>query len=131
MKSAFGQMRILLLIVVSLPLSVILFNDFIHSRPSPNDQLVHGQVVRREMSIGGWLRIQRPLLTIKLENSDVIVKASLATNGINDMPNIVTFYYSGDPNKEVYLQEEYNPIWGSIFFVVIFMFSLWYFVKRE
>ena len=131
MKSAFSQMRILLLIVISLPLSAFLFSDFIHSRPSPNNELVHGQVIRREMGLVGWLRIERPLLTIKIDNSDVIVQGSLSLNGINDMPDTVTFYYSGNPSREVYLQEEYNPIWGSIFFVVIFIFSLWYFMKRE
>jgi hypothetical protein len=93
----------------------MLFNDFMYGQPSPNDQLVHGQVISREMGLVGWLRIQRPLLTIQLENSDVIVKASLSMNGINDMPDNVTFYFSGDANREVYLQEEYNPIWGGVF----------------
>jgi len=68
----------------------------------------------------GWLRIQRPLLTIKTDNSDVTVQASLSLNGINDMPDIVTFYYSGDPVKKFIYKKNITQ-YGVPFSLLLFL----------
>src|SRR5574339_78346 len=89
-----------------------------YSRPSPNDQLVHGFVVNREMGTTTF-GIVRPILTVQIQETGETVYAVLSLSGINDVPNNVTFYYSGDPSQEVYLIEETNPIWGFMLFLTM------------
>ncbi len=123
--------KLLLVMVVGIPATIFLFVDFLHSLPSPTDRLVQGQVVGREMGTAA-LGIQRPLLTVQLDDADVLVQASLSMNDIDDMPDHVTFYYSGDPGREVYLQEETNPIWGTIILVIVLTGGfIWIFAGQQ
>lgn len=117
MKLTNNQIVVLIAIVLCIPFSILSFVDFMHVQSSQKNKLVDGQVVKREISLDS-LKMKRPLLTIQLADSDVFVKASLSMDGINDVPDSVHVYYSGDPNQEVYLQEETNPLWGFVFFIV-------------
>ena len=127
MKLTTDKIRILLLLIVSIPINIFLFNDFMYSRPSPNDHLVHGFVVKREMGTTTY-RIVRPILTVQIQETGEIVEAVLSLSGINDVPNNVTFYYSGDPSQEVYLREEVNPIWGFMIFLSMSVMLLGIFI---
>jgi hypothetical protein len=118
MKITADKIRILILLAFIIPVNIYLFNDFMYSRPSPNDQLVHGYVVKREMGTTTF-GIVRPILTVQIQDTGENVNAVLSLSGINDIPANVTFYYSGDPSQEVYLLEETNPIWGFMLFLIM------------
>jgi hypothetical protein len=50
-------------------------------------------------------------------DTHTIVAAVLLSDGIDDIGDLVHFYYSGDPTDEVYLVEESNPLWIALFLV--------------
>src|SRR5262249_29597640 len=99
-------------------LGLLFLLDFVHSFPKPGEQVVNGKVVSRAMLQSAW-GIQRPVLTIQVEGTNDMVKAELSANALKDLPDDVTFSYSGDPSREVFLQQETNPIWGALFLLLL------------
>ncbi len=130
MKLTNNQIVVLIAIALCIPFSILSFVDFLHVQAAQTNELVQGEVVKREISLDS-LKMKRPLLTIHLADSDIFVKASLSMDGINDVPDSVHVYYSGDPSQEVYLQEETNPIWGSILFIVLGGLLLFMYITKK
>ncbi|HEY7315487.1 MAG TPA: hypothetical protein VH643_39520 [Gemmataceae bacterium] len=93
------------------------FLDYVHGFPSPGDELVHGKVFMRQKGRGAW-GLQHPELTIKIEGKEDMVKAYLVGDSAEKIPDEVSFYYSGDPKKEVRLREESNPLWAALFLLL-------------
>jgi hypothetical protein len=91
--------------------------DYIHSLPSSGDELVHGEVFMRQRGADSW-GMEHPELTIQVEGKKDMVKANLRGDTDKKIPNRVSFYYSGDPNKEVHLREETNPLWAALFLLL-------------
>lgn len=89
------------------------FLDYIRGFPSQGDELVHGKVFMRQKGRGAW-GLEHPELTIKIEGKEDMVKAYLIGDTAEKMPDEVSFYYSGDPKKEVRLREESNPLWAAL-----------------
>jgi len=107
-----------LLMILALGASVIYFRDYITTRPDPSWPIVHGEVISRSMiRVGGIAR--RPYLRIRVVPSGPIVHAILATNAMQDIPDNVSFRYSGDPTKEVELLEETSSLAGALMFLGI------------
>src|SRR5262245_16113671 len=99
-------------------LGYIFLTDFIHSIPRSGDELVHGKVFMRQKMRDAW-GMEHPELTIQIDGKDVMVKASLMGTDMKKVPDQVSFYYSGDPNREVFLQEETSTIWGALFLLLV------------
>jgi hypothetical protein len=95
-------------------LGAYFFLDYIHGFPSQGDELVRGKVFMRQKGRGAW-GLEHPELTIKIEGKEDMVKAYLVGDTAEKVPDEVSFYYSGDPNKEVRLREESNPLWAALF----------------
>ena len=93
------------------------FQDYIHGFPSQGDELVHGKVFTRQKGRGAW-GLEHPELTIKIEGKEDMVKAYLIGDAAEKIPDEVSFYYSGDPRKEVRLREESNPLWAALFLLL-------------
>ncbi len=90
--------------------------DSFGSWPSSTDTLAQGRVIVRQMAPNRW-GIRRPELLIRIENTQVLVRASLALSGTDEVPDRVSFFYSGDPNREVLIREQVSPFWGALFFL--------------
>ncbi|HEY7153853.1 MAG TPA: hypothetical protein VH575_07820 [Gemmataceae bacterium] len=93
------------------------FLDYLHSFPSQGDELVHGKVFMRQKGRGAW-GLEHPELTIKIEGKEDMVKAYLVGDTAEKIPDEVSFYYSGDPKKEVRLREESNSLWAALFLLL-------------
>jgi hypothetical protein len=98
-------------------LGVYFLLDFVHGLPSSGDQLVHGRVLVRQKARDRW-GLEHPELTIQVEGKGDLVKANLAGDSTERIPDEVSFYYSGDPKKEVRLREETNPLWAGLFLLL-------------
>ena len=118
------RIKLLLVMLFALPLAALDFYDFAVHYPRDGWELKSGRVIMRALA-PTFLGIKRPLLTVRIDGTDTAVFASLASNAIDDLPAHVTFYYSGDPSKEVLLQEETNPFWVGLFFLVAPFAGLW------
>ncbi|HWA28204.1 MAG TPA: hypothetical protein VG734_21310 [Lacunisphaera sp.] len=118
------RLKLCFVMLFALPLAVLFFQDFAVHRPQAGWQLKSGRVTRREMAKTA-LGIKRPLLSVRIDGTDQSVQASLASNAINDLPERVTFYYSGDPAREVFLQEETNPLGIGLFLLLGPLFAWW------
>jgi hypothetical protein len=125
-------------LIILIPLCLIFggwcFKEWIKSWPEKNSHLVRGTVLREErFKLTPF--IVRPKLYIQLKDEKTIVHAILSVDGGDMQGQKVTFYYTGDPSKEVFLQEEDNPLWVgvltiSILILVIFL-RIWYKRKIE
>ena len=105
---------VLLCMAVAAPYCV----DYVKHVPTKKDRLVSGTVIRRE-SHDIFPSVSRPKLTVRISETGESVEAVLLADGINDFNDSVTFYYSGDPNEEVLLLEESNPLWIALAFTII------------
>ena len=79
-----------------------------------DNQLRSGIVVSKDFTKIGIMK--RPRLKIRINDKETIISAVLSMDGINDLPKKVSFYYSGDPKKEVYLLQETSALIVSLFF---------------
>ncbi len=119
--------------------------------PQPGEPLVQGHIINMEVQktiIQHYSKFNRePLysdnsyttyLTIKIVNTDTIVKTFVQEDWTGKAPEVVSFYYSGDPSKMVFLQEDTLPLrnmlsaWELVGFfllviIVIFMMILFIF----
>lgn len=83
----------------------------------------NGVVVERRMA-NIWYFVQRPKLRIQVEDTRETVYAILSMNAIHEIPDQVTFSFSGDPSAEVYLFEEDYPLWFALFFLLTPLLAL-------
>ena len=77
--------------------------------------IVEGVIIDGYRKKINWM-VTRPYLTIQIKGEDTTVNALLMQNGIADFPRNVSFHYSGNPNEEVYLEQESNPLHMVWFF---------------
>jgi hypothetical protein len=91
--------------------------DFVHGLPSSGAELVRGRVIMRQRARDDW-GLEHPELTIKVDGRDDVVRANLSADSAERIPDEVSFYYSGDPRKEVRLREETNPLGAALFLLL-------------
>lgn len=96
-------------IVGTLFFSVAGFVEWPRSRAGPNSVLTHGTVIKRG-STWQWGIFSRPELTIRIKDSNTVARAVLSSNNEHSIPDTVSFYFDGDPIKEVFLRQERNPL---------------------
>jgi hypothetical protein len=99
-------------------LGAYFLEDYIHSLPAAGDELVHGQVIVRQRARDNW-GLEHPELMIQVEDSPDMVKANLRGDTAEKIPNRVSFYYSGDPSREVHLREETNLLLPAALFLLL------------
>ena len=102
--------------VLAMPMVIIFLNEYVHSMPDSASMLVKGHVVERNTTIVYGV-FKRPVLTVQVDNSEDRVKALLMSDATTDISDDVSFYFNGYQGREVFLQEETNPI----FIVVLFL----------
>ncbi len=116
-------MQLLCVLPIGLIMGSVFLWEWYAVQPSNDDQLLSGKIV--EETIGKHLdHIERPALIIRIDDTDIMVKAILSMNGKGWRRDKVTFYYSGDPKKEIYLLEETNPKWIGLFFLLSLILGL-------
>jgi len=98
-----------ILLPICLLIGVIYTYEWFSIQPAMNDQIMTGKILGI---------IERTVLIIQLDESNICVNALLSMNGSNFYRDKVTFYFSGDPEKEVYLLEEHNPLYIGLFFLL-------------
>jgi hypothetical protein len=99
-------------------IAVYFLLDYVHGLPSSGAELVHGRVFMRQKGRDNW-GMEHAELTIKIDDTKDMVKANLIANSSEQIPEEVSFYYSGDPTKEVRLREETNPLWAALGLLLI------------
>lgn len=104
-QRALVSLACLALAVPALHLGWAFHRDEADSTPSLRYRLVWGSVVKREMAPQAH-RPYGPRLTIRLDDGPVLVHADLMNDRIDALPDRVSFYYSGDPSREVRLTQE-------------------------
>jgi len=86
--------------------------------PRPGYRLVEGRVVKKEVkkistaSSYGDSYSYEIFLTIKIVNTDTVLTARWNDASTNKIPDVVTFYYSGDPTERVSLLEDTSWLRG-------------------
>ncbi len=87
----------------------LFWSEYRNAQPEPGSVLTYGTVVRRESTqLQGGMK--RPVLYIHVPGESQPVRAILLANASGDIPNRVSFYYSGNPSLEVRLQQEDDPL---------------------
>jgi len=109
-----GVPLIWILLPISWCFGAYFLYEHINNSRKYDDQIYTGIVVSRDFTTIGIMK--RPRLNIKLNDRETIVSAVLSMDGINDLPEVVSFYYSGDPKKEVYLMQEASELIIFLFF---------------
>ena len=112
-------------------LGIFLALDAVKAHSHSSNTFVSGRVVGSQIQANQW-GISRPDLTIRINGTSTIVHASLSMNGVNEMPDEVSFFYSGDPSREVFLQQETDPLWGALlmFLAPLVVLLMIYFLER-
>ena len=117
--------RLYVVTVFAVPLCGMMLVDFFKRVETQRMPLLSGTIVRQLPKKSKWSF--RPVVEVKVDNKPFVVHASLIMDSLRSMPRQVTFHFSGDPNEEVHLQEETNPLWGASLFFLIpsVLFFLW------
>lgn len=97
------------------------------SLPKPGDRLVEGRIIKMEVqkTTSNAFRSSRRIvsydtfLTIKIVNTNTVVTTILDGDWTGRLPDVVTFYYSGDPTRRVFLQQDNSPLMGVVLFSII------------
>lgn len=110
--------KLYILLPLAWLLGVVLARDAVTARSHPHGTLVYGRVVGRQLQANQW-GVKRPLLTIQISDTTTLVHASLEMNSGENIRDSVSFFYSGNPSQEVYLQQETDPLWGALFFFLL------------
>ena len=105
--------KLYIFLPISWLLGLFLAMDVVKVHSHSSSALVYGQVVERQIHANQW-GISRPYLTIQINGTSALVHASLSMNSVDEMPDKVSFFYSGDPSREVFLQQETDPLWGAL-----------------
>jgi hypothetical protein len=71
--------------------------------------VVNGTVVSRSTVKTGYFTT-RGQLRVRIEPDGPEVMAILSLDSLRDIPQRVTFQFSGDPSREIVLQEESSPL---------------------
>jgi hypothetical protein len=111
----------LMLLFVAAPfawaLGVTFLLDYFRGLPSSDSREVRGTVFMRQRGKDAW-GLEHDELTITVEGTNDLVKANLIGDSGKNIPDEVTFHYSGDPAREVRLREETNPLWAALFLLL-------------
>lgn len=107
----YDRYRLYVVTVFAIPLGCIFLFDSVKRDQTQGMVLLSGAIVRELPKQGVWSF--RPVVEISVDNKPFTVKAQLAMDSIDSMPRQVSFFYDGDPNNEVHLREETNPLWGA------------------
>jgi hypothetical protein len=113
----YGSAILWILLPIAWALGAYLCYEWQTLRPGPDDELVTGEAVGREMT-KLWSFVPRPKLVVTSNKAPEPLYAVLSVDGMNDIPIVVSFYYSEDPTKEIYLQQESSPLWFGLFFIL-------------
>jgi hypothetical protein len=112
--------------------SLIFLIDYWNTRPDTTWPLVDGVVVeRRPVQVLGFAT--RTQLTIRVQTEGQHVHAVLSVNASSDIPDVVRFRYSGDPSREVFLEEESSSLTVGLVLLAlaIGLVVVWPFYQRE
>ena len=126
------KIRAVILAVLGFLVGVFLWFDYWESRPDASWPMVHGVVTDRSMiALGGF--VKRPHLTIRTEPNGPSVQAVLTMNAHESVPDTVSFRYSGNPSREVFLEEETSPLTGALLFfgLIVGLRALWPVYERQ
>ncbi len=130
----YGSAILWILLPIAWALGAYLCYEWQTLRPGPGDELVTGEVADREMT-KVWSFVRRPRLIVTSNRAPKPLYALLSVDGIDDIPTAVSFYYSGDPTKEIYLQQESSPLWFGLLFILApvlgLLFIGWYRRRRQ
>lgn len=122
---AYGRAILWILLPIAWALGAYLCYEWQTSRPAANDELIVGEIADKEMA-KVWSFVRRPKLIVTSDKVPKALYAVLSVDGIDDLPIAVSFYYSGDPAKEIYLQQESSPLVIGLFFILAPVFALWF-----
>lgn len=118
--------------VLGVVAGALLFADYVRNRPKASWRVVRGAVVERGSArLAGF--VKRPELTIRVVPDGPNVRAVLAMNSSEKIPDTVSFHYSGDPAKEVFLEEETSSLTGALLFFgsVVGLVLIWPLYERR
>ncbi len=105
-------------LIVALPFAVVLAawhaQEYLHVWGARNAPVVEGDVMRREQfrRSGG---IPAGRLSIRIVGTDTMVVAETNKQAMQELPDRVRFHYTGDPNREVFVEGEEHPLWVALF----------------
>ncbi len=109
------------LTLVALPLSWALGNillvEWLDTHESAAWRLASGEVIEHEQ-VTVYAVATRPKVTIRVDGSGETVHAVLSMNAADQVPERVTFRYSGDASREVQLLEEDDPLRYALLFLL-------------
>lgn len=88
--------------------------EYIHILGAVDAPIVEGTIVRRE-EFRRWGGVPAGKLTIELADQEVSVIARTNKEAMKKLPDKVRFQYTGDPEREVFIEGEEHPFWVALF----------------
>lgn len=114
---------LLIFSIFGIPIFISAALESFHMLKSSAYPLVSGQVVERT-EIERFGRSSLACLTIQIENNLNTVEAIMGFHASNHIPDEVSFHFSGNPDQEVFLVQEENPLIGVIILPALFLLML-------
>lgn len=91
--------------------------EYVHILGAGDAPIVEGDIIRREdYSRAG---IPGGKLTIRLVGQNITVTANTNKVAMKDLPQRVRFQYTGDPDREVFIEGEEHPLWVALFLWIV------------
>ena len=105
--------------------------EFLHAWRAQGAPIVEGDVIKREefRRFGG---IPAGRLSIRIVGSDALVIAETNKAAMQALPERVRFHYTGDPDREVFVEGEEHPLWVALFLwvasagIIVFCIVPWF-----
>ena len=132
MTSPAASVSLLVGASLSLVIALLLLSDHFKAARNTAGPQTSGTVVQREYTyVYGVLR--RPKLRIKIEPDGPVVEAVLMVNSSAQIPDNVTFGYSGWPKQEVALEQETSSLVGAALAVAVGLagIAVWQFSRSR
>ena len=110
---------LVVIFIFATPLGIWYLAEAVHAWSAMSSPQVDGIVLARaeDRRFGG---IPAGRMTIKIENTDIVVTARVNRAALDRFGKRVRFHYTGDPTREVFLDGEEDPFWAfgvAVFFL--------------
>lgn len=106
--------KLLLILPFAIGIAINDTVEFIHILGAGDSPIVDGRIVSRE-EYRRWGGTPAGKLTIQIADTETIVVARTNRAAMSELPDEVRFQYTGDPDREVFIEGEEHPLWVALF----------------
>jgi hypothetical protein len=114
MMEASMRWKLIVVFPFAIWIAVTHTSEYLHLRGAMDSPIVEGDIISRQKTrrSGG---IPAGQLTIQIVGEKTTVTAITNLDDMKKLPRRVRFHFTGDPNREVFIEGEEHPFWVALF----------------